>query len=49
MEWVDMMGFILSVSATMVGLGSFIAAYRTDKTESAEEATDYEVDLQIAA
>lgn len=50
MEWVNMMGFLLTVSATIVGLGSFIAASGTYKTDAADEkAVDHEVDLQMAA
>lgn len=44
MEWVNMTGFILSVSTIIVGLGSFIAVCGPNKIESARKAKDYAVE-----
>lgn len=44
MEWVNMAGFLLSVSTVIVGLGSFVAACGPNKIGSAKKAKDYEVE-----
>lgn len=44
MEWVNMVGFLLTVSATIVGLGSFIAACGDHKIKSAGKTKDYEAE-----
>ncbi|MEK7306566.1 MAG: hypothetical protein AAB014_02905 [Nitrospirota bacterium] len=50
MEWVNLIGFFLVVSATLVGLGSFVATCGNYKSEYAGEVSEYEEeDIQIAA
>lgn len=50
MEWVNMVGFLLALSATLVGFGSFVATCGSYEIDSANELLDYdEEDIQIAA
>lgn len=50
MEWVNLVGFFLAVSTTLVGLGSFIMTCRSYEIDPANYALDYEEeDIQIAA
>lgn len=50
MEWINLIGFALSVSTIIVGLGSFIVACGSYKTGSADKVADREEGkLKIAA
>ena len=50
MEMVNLVGFFLALTTTLVGLGSFVATCGSHMTNSANEVYDYEEeDIQIAA